>query len=269
MPLVANARMYAVTPRVEAAWQALFSWVAKTSNVPLTYLDHPAPAPLETLWARSDLGMVFMCGFPFASAAQKPRLIAAPVPSPSSYCGRPRYRTDFVVRVDSLFRRLPDTFGGRLGWTVRHSQSGYNAVRYHLLRYNQRRSETLFPQWVGPLITPRRAIAAVIEGTIDVAPLDSYVHDLLKRHESETASRLRTVEETVMTAIPPLVASMGVADDTIERLQRCLLSSSTEPQMAPILNTLMLTGFAPVSSEEYGELVGQARAADEGGVPRS
>jgi ABC-type phosphate/phosphonate transport system substrate-binding protein len=266
--LVANARMYAVTPQVHAAWQALFSWVANTSNVSLAYLDHAPPAPLETLWARNDLGMAFMCGFPFASAARKPHLIAAPVPSPSRYCGKPRYCTDFVVRADRPFRCLSDTFGGRLGWTVEHSQSGYNAVRYHLLRYSQERFRSPFAQWVGPLITPRRAIEAVLEGTIDVAPLDSYVHDLLKRHEPETASKLRTIEETVMTPIPPLVGSIEVAGETAERLKRGLLSCHAEPQMAAILDTLMITGFAPASPDNYADLLAQAQEADDGGIPR-
>ena len=55
MTLVANARMYAVTPTVREAWQTLFDWVARTSGVPLEYIDHAAPAPLEALWAREDL----------------------------------------------------------------------------------------------------------------------------------------------------------------------------------------------------------------------
>ena len=56
MFLIANARMYAVTPAVREAWQRLFDWMAGTSGVPLEYIDHAAPAPLETLWAREDLG---------------------------------------------------------------------------------------------------------------------------------------------------------------------------------------------------------------------
>ena len=47
--LVANARMYAVTPAVKAAWQHLFAWTARESGVPLSYIDHAAPAPLEAL----------------------------------------------------------------------------------------------------------------------------------------------------------------------------------------------------------------------------
>src|SRR3981081_4299348 len=130
MSLIANARMYAVTPAVKAAWQDLFAFVARISGIPLAYLDHAAPAPLEALWARADLGAAFMCGFPFASAAPRPVALAAPVPSPARYGGMPRYCTDFIVRADSPFATLSETFGGRIGWTVGHSQSGYNAVRH-------------------------------------------------------------------------------------------------------------------------------------------
>ena len=103
--LAANARMYAVTPAVKAAWQDLLAWVAQASAVPLAYLDHAAPAPLEDLWARDDLGAAFMCGFPFASAKRKPQILAAPVPSPPRYGGRPCYCTDLVVRADSAAAR--------------------------------------------------------------------------------------------------------------------------------------------------------------------
>jgi len=268
MSLIANARMYAVTPGVREAWQTLFDWVARTSAVPLIYIDHAAPAPLETLWARDDLGATYMCGFPFASAARKQRLIAAPVPSPPRYGGLPQYCTDFIVRADRPFARLSDTFGGRIGWTVGHSQSGYNAVRYHLLRYRRDQNETLFAQWVGPLITPRRVIEHVIEGKTDVGPLDSYVHDLLKRHEPKTAARLRTVESTAMTPIPPLVASPAVADDIVERLRAALMSGAIETELAATFEALMITRFAPVNPADYAVLLSQAREADGWGIAR-
>jgi len=268
MTLVANARMYAVTPTVREAWQTLFDWVARVSAVSLVYIDHAAPAPLETLWARDDLGATYMCGFPFASAARKPRLIAAPVLSPSRYGGLPQYCTDFIVRADRPFARLSDTFGGRIGWTVGHSQSGYNAVRYHLLRYHREHNEPLFTQWVGPLVTPRRVIEHIIEGKIDVGPLDSYVHDLLKRHDPETTTRLRTVESTVMTPIPALVASPAVADGIVERLRGALMSGAVETELAATLEALMITRFAPVGPADYTVLLSQAREADGGGIAR-
>jgi hypothetical protein len=100
--LIANPRMYAVTPTVRHAWRAIFDWVGRHAGVPLVYIDHSAPAPLEELWSRGDLAATFMCGFPFASATPRPLLVAAPVPSPPRYGRRPVYCTDFVVRALDL-----------------------------------------------------------------------------------------------------------------------------------------------------------------------
>ena len=258
MTLVANARMYAVTPAVKAAWQELFAWVAQESGVPLAYLDHAAPAPLEVLWTRGDLGAAFMCGFPFASAAVKPQVLAAPIPSPPRYSGKPCYCTDLVVRADSAFVRLSGTFGGRIGWTVEHSQSGYQAMRHHLASLR----DAHYAQWVGPLLTPRRVIDALLAGEIDVGPLDSYVHDLLRRHEPETAARLRVVESTEMTPIPLLVASPGVSDDAAARLRSALLSCHAAPELAATREALLLARFAAVDPADYDVLLDRARVAD-------
>ena len=260
-PLVANARMYAITPAVRDGWRALFDWVGRRSGVPLTYIDHAAPAPLEKLWSRGDLAATFMCGFPFASAMPRPLPVAAPVPSPPRYRRRPVYCTDLVVRADSGIERLCEAFGGRIGWTVAHSQSGFNAVRHHLLRYRRDTSAPLFAASIGPLVTPRRVIEAVLERGIDVGPLDSYAHDLLKHYEPATAAMLRTVDSTMMTPIPLLIASPSAAPDTIARLRRTLLAATAEPEAAAILEGLLLAGFAVVDAADYGQTLEQARDA--------
>jgi ABC-type phosphate/phosphonate transport system substrate-binding protein len=253
--LIANARMYAVTPMVGNAWKALFAWLSERSGVPLAYVEHAPPAPLHELWARDDLGAVFMCGFPFALAAAKPVLIAAPIPSLARYRGAPTYCTDLVVRADSRLTRLRDAFGGRIGWTVEHSQSGFNAVRRHLAQYRSHQTESLFSEWVGPLVTPRRVIEAVLAGNIDVGPLDSYVHDLLRRHEPETASRLRTMESTPLTRIPPLIASPAAPADAVHRLRHALIVGSAAREAASILDVLLLKGFAHVEAGDYDRLL--------------
>ena len=86
-------------------------------------------------------------------------------------------------------------------------------------------------------------IDAVLAGEIDVGPLDSYVHDLLKRHDPATASRLRVVESTAMTPIPPLIAAHAVDDETVSRLRRSLLSCDSEPAMRAMLDMLMIARF--------------------------
>jgi ABC-type phosphate/phosphonate transport system substrate-binding protein len=192
-------------------------------------------------------------------------LVAAPILSPPRYRGQPVYCTDFIVLAGSGFARLTDTFGSRIGWTASHSQSGFNAVRHHLLQYCNGRSERLFAASVGPLVTPRRVIEAVLEGMIDVGPLDSYAHDLLKRHEPGTASKLRTIESTLLMPIPPLIASASTPPDTIGRLRRALLASAADPDAAAILKGLLLAGFALPDAGEYDRFLAQALEATAAG----
>ncbi len=132
---IMNARMYAVTPAVETAWRSLLERITAAAGVAFEYVPYPAPQPLETLWARPDLGCVFMCGYPVALQLAEVVPLAAPIPRAPWAAGRPVYRSDLIVREDAPFRTLEDTFGGRAGWTVEHSHSGFNAFRHHLLQY--------------------------------------------------------------------------------------------------------------------------------------
>jgi ABC-type phosphate/phosphonate transport system substrate-binding protein len=261
IPLVANARMYAVNPAVRTAWAALFGGVARRSGVTLTVIDHAAPAPLEELWSRPDLGLAFICGYPFAGGSFPVRPVAAPIPASPLAAGQPFYASHLMVHAESRIATLAESFGGRLGWTVAHSQSGFNALRSHLLPHWQ--GKPLYAQSVGPLVTPRRVIDALLAGEIDIGPLDSYVHDLLRAHEPETAARLRIVETTAPRPMPLLVASDTVDAATITRLREALLAAGAEAAM--LLAGLRLSGFAAVERQDYDALLTDAHKADEAG----
>lgn len=252
--------MYAVTPATEEAWRALFERIGLLSGVELAYVDHPPPAGLTELWNRPDLGLAFMCGWPFANLYPGVGALAAPVPDAAWAGGSPAYRTDFVVRADSCFRELPDTFGSRIGWTADHSQSGYLAVLEHLSGLNPEEGRALFGTWVGPLVTPRRVVDAVLGGDIEVGPLDAYWRELLGYHEPETGKRLRYIGSTRLRPMPLLIASVGVEPDRVERLRRTLVAISSDALARPILNALRLSGFAEVERADYDVLAGSERA---------
>src|SRR4051812_35361889 len=95
--LVANARMYSVSPRLKSVWQRLLQWVLDDAQLPWEVAAHDAPAPLSALWERNDLGLAMMCGLPCAVRTPAPQVIAAPIPSPARYQGKARYCTDLVV----------------------------------------------------------------------------------------------------------------------------------------------------------------------------
>ena len=262
MNLIANARMYAVDVETAAAWSDLFARVATLSRVDLTVVAHPAPAPLEDLWRRQDLGLAFICGYPFASGAFPVRPVAVPIPAQGD--GRPLYATHLVVRADSAIATVQDSFGKRLGWTVTHSQSGFNALRTHLLA-DWRERGPLYAQSVGPLLTPRRVIEALLASEIDIGPLDSYFYDLLLAAEPKTAERLRIVETTALRPMPLLVASRGIDDDIVASLKAALLDADNDITMRDILGRLQLSGFAALDPVAYRVLIDEADAADRSG----
>ena len=261
---IANARMYSVTPEVEAAWRELLEHIAVAAAAPLTYVPYPAPQPLEPLWARADLGAVFMCGYPVVLKIADVVPLAAPIPRAPWARGGALYRTDLIVRADSPYRTLEDTFGGRLGWTVSHSQSGFNALRHELLKYRSSVRASLYREVCGNLITARNVLDAVREGRIDVGPLDAYWHLLIARHAPELTRGIRVLTSTPLTPIPGFAAAAGAPATLIAALRTAFVGAARQPWFAALADALLIEGFAPMSAESYRLYLdwdAQARAA--------
>lgn len=257
--MIACSRMYNVAPAVRAAWDLAFAHVSEASGVPLDIVAHAAPAPLDALWARDDLGAAFMCGLPFALADPRPVPLAVPVPAPAHYGGEPVYFSCLAVHRDSPFETVEDTFGGRVAWTAANSYSGHVALRHHLRRYRTPDRRRLFREAIGPLVTPAAAMASVIEGRADLAPVDCYVWDLLARHAPGRIAELRAVGRTAAAPFPPIVASPGIAADDARRLGAAFAGMASEPAMRAVLDSLLLEGFAEVDAASYD--IARQRAA--------
>ena len=262
---IMNARMYAVTPAVEAAWRALLERITCEAEVTLSYLPYPAPAPLETLWGRPDLGAVFMCGYPIALQMAPVVPLAAPIPRAPWAGGRAVYRTDLIVREGAPYRKLEDTFGGRAGWTVEHSHSGFNALRHHLLAYRTPQRPALYREMVGNLVTARNVLDSVRAGRIDVGPLDAYWHLLIARHAPELTGGVRVLTSTEVAPMPAFVAAAGAPADVISRLRGAFLAARGQGWFGPLAEVLLLEGFAEVSEESYAPLLRWERAAKAAG----
>lgn len=269
--MIANARMYSVTPTVAAHWRALFAWVGLRAGVPLEMIEHAAPHPLHALWTRADLGCAFMCGYPWATwcdATPRPVLLARVAPSPARYGERGVYCTDIVVRADSALATLGDLRGRRFAFTTPASQSGYQAPRALFAELAQAREGALFAQGVGPLVAPRAVVDAVLSGDADAGPLDGYWHDLLRAHEASTADRLRVLASTPMTPPPPLVCAAGIAPAERARIADALIAAGTAPELREVRAALLIAHFTAADPAEYAILVANARRADAAGYRR-
>lgn len=261
---IANARMYAVTPEVESLWRRLLARISEEAAVGLEYLPYPAPRPLEELWSRPDLGAVLMCGYPIALALAPVQPIAAPIPRARWAGGSAVYRTDLIVRQDAPYQRLEDTFGGRAGWTVAHSHSGFNAFRHHLLAYRSAQRPTLYRAMAGNLVTARNVLDAVREGRIDVGPLDAYWHMLIAKHAPQLCQGVRVLVSTALAPMPAFVAAAGLPADRVARLRAAFAGAAAKSWFAELADPLMLEGFAAVTRAAFDpalEWDRQARAA--------
>src|SRR5213082_2569630 len=263
-----NARMYAVTPAVEAGWRALLAHIAQDACVPLTYVPYPAPQPLEQLWARGDLGSVLMCGYPIALKLAAVTPIAAPIPRAEWAAHRAVYRSDLIVRQDAPYHALEDTFGARAGWTVAHSQSGFNAFRHHLLAYRTPQRPALYAEMVGNLLTARNVLDAVREGRIDVGPLDAYWHLLIARHAPHLTAGIRVLASTPLTAMPAFVAAAGAPEEMVARLRASFRGAAGKPWFRRFAEPLSLEGFAEATEASFAPLLEWDREAREAGFER-
>ena len=246
--MIANARMYSVTPQVAALWRGLLASVLEGADRPVDIVDHAPPAPISELWKRPDKAAVFMCGLPYSLATPQPTLVVAPLPSPAAYGGRACYWSDVVVRADSPFQSLEQTFGHRLALTTPESQSGYAALLHALMPFGS--AKPLYREIVEPRFTPMGALTAVIEKKAEVAPLDSYAFALLSKYAPDLTSQVRVIKSTEPTAIPALVAS-GPASPAIAT---AFLGAAGKPAARALMDQLLLGGFARPEAKPYDAL---------------
>ena len=246
--MIANARMYSVSPQVAQLWRALLSAIVKRASLDIQLLDHAEPSPIDELWRRPDKAAVFMCGLPFSRSDPRPELIAAPVPSPCGFRGLPQYWSELVVQKDSPYQSIEDTFGGRIALTAPGSQSGCLAALYDLMT----RAETFPPyrEVITPKVTPLGALTAVIDGAAEIAPIDSYAYCLLKKYRADLVSQLRVVGRTARTPIPVLVASNG----GYEKLQDAFLEAHEMNSIQGIMADLLLERFVRPDPGAYDAL---------------
>ena len=246
--MIANARMYSVSPEAAGLWRRLLTAVIEHAGLDVQLLEHTEPKPINDLWQRADKAAVFMCGLPFSRSLPRPELIAAPVPSPADFRGLPQYWSEMVVRRDSALRSIEDTFGGRIALTVPDSQSGCLAAMSYLMTIADR--FPLYREVITPQVTPLGAMSAVVDGAADVAPIDAYAFSLLQKYRRDLTSQLRSIGRTARTPIPPLVASRS----GFEALTAAFLEAHRIAAIAPMMSDLLLQRFVRPDPATYDAL---------------
>ena len=263
--MITSFRMYEAVPAAAAGWRSLFGPVFADLALDIRIIEHRHPQPIDALWAEPELCCAFMCGWPFARSLVPMQAIAAPVPSPPRYEGRPRYCSDFVARAESGFARLEDAFGHRFGWMALNSHSGFNAPRAHLAGFLSTARATLFSESIGPLGNPAKTLEALRAGTVDVVAVDGFYLDLVRRHEPARFEGLSVIGSTPWAPIPLLVAAPAIDPSVVARLRDHLLEVHETPAYAELLEPVLLSRFEAPDVSAYAEAERMRERAERAG----
>jgi ABC-type phosphate/phosphonate transport system substrate-binding protein len=129
--------------------------------------------------------------------------------------------------------------------------SGAVAFNAHLQAFRSRARPRLYARTVGHLVNARGVIDALGRGDVDVGPLDSYYHDLLRQDAPAYAAQVRTIASTRWTPIPPLVSTSSLPPEVVDRLRASLQRAVQHPELATERALLLLAGFAFPDASEY------------------
>ncbi len=255
--------MYAFTPQLQQAWQALYSaFLAEWKGI--ISLDHECrwSHDVETL-AHSSLFFGHTCGYPLTHQL-KNRVIPFCVPEfDIDGCEGIYYSSQFIVPATSDLTSLEQCRAKRVGINSLDSNSGMNVLRHAIAPLA---GENAFFDSTTKTGGHLSSMQMVARGEIDLAAIDAVSYQLAIEAYPELASQIRSIGKSATTASLPLVypaPNQGFDHGAIrQQLKRAL--ASCDPW---ITETLRIKNFLPVTLADYDSIVAIEQQAIELGYP--
>jgi ABC-type phosphate/phosphonate transport system substrate-binding protein len=204
------------------------------------------------------------CQYPLARAWHEAvQLLAIPAYAAPG-CEGSRYRSAIIVRADDRARHLEDLRGRRCAFNERDSNSGLNLLRAAIAPFAE--SGRFFSSVVqtGAHLA---SIHAVAEDRADLAAIDcvSYAH--IGRFNPALAARVRVLDWTPSSPGLPFVTARASEASIVAALRAALAAVLSDPALAAVRATLLLTGIDFAVDEHYLEVRRLERGALELGYP--
>ena len=255
--------MYAFTPQLQTAWQALYSvflteWKGSVALDNECRWDHD----VETL-AHSSLFFGHTCGYPLTHQL-KNRVKPFCVPEfDIEGCEGIYYSSQFIVPATSDLTSLQQCRGKRVGINSPDSNSGMNVLRHAIAPLAEDKSFFGSITKTGGHLSSMQMVA---RGDIDLAAIDAVSYRLAIDAYPELATQTRSIGKSAATASLPLVypaSNQGFDHDKIrQQLNKAL--TSCDPWVA---RTLRIKNFLPVTLADYDSIVAIEQQAIELGYP--
>lgn len=216
----------------------------------------------EALWHSPRFLLGQCCGYdlvlPHAARLQP---VATPVYA-GSRAAPGRYRSLVVVSEACDAAHLGQLRGLRCVVNGATSHSGMNVLRALLAPLSK---QGRFFSDVALSGSHEASIAALGDGSADVAAIDSVVFSLLERHRPAALDGLRVLCETPCAGAPPFVTSAATSPQHVERMRAALGEAMADPELAATRRALQLEGIVEFAPDDYRSIVAseeRARAYD-------
>ncbi len=207
--------------------------------------------PLWDVWRSPDLLLAQTCGYPLLALGNSVQVVATPTYDLRG-CEGPLYRSLLVVAERIPAEAIGELRGLRAAVNDWDSNSGMNAFRAVVAPHA---GDGSFFAEVVTTGSHMLSLAALCEGSADVAAIDCVSYGLAARHRPELLRGTRVIGETAAIPGLPLITAAATPQDTVVALRRALRGLVANPDLAWHRAALGLTGFAMLPRDAYA-LVG-------------
>ena len=212
---------------------------------------------LEAHWLDERVALTQACGLPVQEAlAGKVTVLGTFLwRDVTDRCGR--YRSAIVVRADDPAGGIDELARPRPAVNDGTSLSGWASLGAALATA---RATGPLP---AALVTGAHtaSLAAVADGRADVAAIDAVTLSLLRRHRPDAVRRVRVLAQGPVITATPLVTRASPLISP-RALRSAIVACLHQPELAPALDALGITGFVSVSAKQYAPAVALAALAE-------
>ncbi|PPE81834.1 phosphate ABC transporter substrate-binding protein [Kaistia algarum] len=255
--------MYGVNRRsVERLWEGFADHLRRTGLEAPDHLDWPED--LGEHWRRPDVLLSQTCGYPLVEGLCRDVKVVGAFQLSTEGCDGFHYRSRIVVRDADAGRALTDFRGRVAAFNSTDSQSGYNSLRALVAPLAER------GRFFGSAIESgahRRSLELVRSGAADLAAIDCVTFALVERFEPAELDGLCTIGWTEAAPGLPLITSGLTSRSDLENLRRAIERAMADPALAPIRDTLFISGFSRLDLADYARCAQMKRTAEELGYP--
>jgi phosphate/phosphite/phosphonate ABC transporter binding protein len=219
----------------------LLTYMGQQLSRPVRLFQRGTYAEINELLRTRDIDLAFVCAGALVDGERTFGMEAIVVPQ---VAGKTSYYSYLIVKRGNPIGNLADLRGKTFAFSDPLSNSGRIVPAYKLALWGET-PESFFRRTVFTY-SHDNSIAAVADGLVDAAAVDSLVYDYLGARDPDTIARTEVIARWGPYGIPPVAVHPDLELPEKRRLRQFLLSIHADPRGATILKELMIDRFVEV-----------------------